>query len=191
MPILCQQTLLLYTVKPMNYRYIIHSCLFTACFLLLPGCGGQQLPPGMPKLYPATVTVMQDGQPLGEADIVIINTDPAVNWSAGGVTDKNGIVKLRTMGQYDGAPLGTYKVGVRKTEIPDITLPLEIPSDPEGLREYQRLAREIDENTFVLVEEKFSIGQTQLEVEITASNLNGTVDVSPAIRVKAPPVPRG
>ena len=145
----------------------------------------------MPKLYPATVTVMQDGRPLEGAEIVLINTDPAVNWSAGGVTDKNGIVKLRTMGQYEGAPLGKYKVGVRKVEVPDIALPLDIPSDPEELREYQRLAREIAENTFFLVEEKFSIGRTQLEVEITASNYNGTVDVSPAIRVKSPSVPRG
>ncbi|MCL2117067.1 MAG: hypothetical protein FWH27_01440 [Planctomycetaceae bacterium] len=175
----------------MNYRSLIPSCLFMVWLLPLFGCGGQKLPPGMPKLYPATVTVMQDGRPLEGAEIVLINTDPAVNWSAGGMTDKNGVVKLRTMGQYEGAPLGRYKVGVRKVEVPDIALPLDIPSDPEGLREYQRLAREIAENTFSLVEEQFSIGRTQLEVEITASNDNGTVDVSPAIRVKIPAVPRG
>ena len=95
------------------------------------------------------------------------------------------------MGQYKGAPLGKYKVGVRKVEVPDINLPLIIPSDPEGMREYNRIAKEIEDNTFLLVEDKFSITNTQQEVEITASNLNGTVDVSPAIRVKAPPVPRG
>jgi hypothetical protein len=164
-----------------------------ACLLLFPGCNGQKLPPGMPKLYPASITVMQDGKPLAGAEIVVINTDPSTNWSAGGGTDKNGVVKLRTMGQYDGAPVGKYKVGVRKTEIPDIIqdLPAERPSDSEGLKEYIRLVKEIDDNTFILVEDKFSISNTQLEVEITPSNLKGTVDVSPAIRVKAPPVPRG
>ena len=145
----------------------------------------------MPKLYPATITVMQDGQPLGGAEIVMINIDPSSSWSAGGVTDKNGVVKLRTMGQYEGAPLGKYKVGVRKVEIPDIELPPELPSDPAQLKEYYRLVKEIDDNTFLLVDEKFSLGKTQLEVEITPSNLKGTVDVSPAIHVKAPPVPRG
>ena len=175
----------------MNSRSIVFSCLFLACFLLFTGCDRQKLPPGIPKLYPVTITVMQDGEPLAEAELVIVNTDPSTNWSAGGTTDKNGIVKLRTMGQYNGAPLGKYKVGVRKMEIPDITLPAERPSDPEGSKEYSRLVKEINDNTFILVEEKFSIGQSQLEVEITASNLNGTVDVSPAIRVKAPPMPRG
>jgi len=175
----------------MNVRPIIHLSLFIACLLLFSGCGGQNLPPGIPKLYPATITVMQDGQPLAGAEIIVINTDPSTNWSAGGITDKNGVVKLRTMGQYEGAPLGRYKVGVKKIEIPDIALPAERPSDPEGLKEYNRLVKEIDDNTFLFVEDKFSIGQTQLQVEITASNLNGTVDVSPAIRVKAPPVPRG
>ena len=175
----------------MNHRSLFFLCFSLACFLLFFGCNNQKLPPGIPKLYPATVTIMQDGEPLAEAEIVIINTDPSTNWSAGGTTDKNGVVKLRTMGQYEGAPLGKYKVGVRKMEIPDIVLPAERPSDPEGLKEYQRLVKEINENTFILVEEKFSIGETQLEVEITASNLNGTVDVSPAIRVNAPSIPRG
>ena len=145
----------------------------------------------MPKLYPATITVMQDGKPLEGAQVVVISTDPSMNWSSGGNTDKNGVVKLRTMGQYDGAPIGKYKVGVRKVELPDITLPMDMPSDPAGLKEYYRIAKEIDDHTFFLVDEKFSIGKTQLEVEITLSDLKGTVDVSPAIRIKAPPTPRG
>ena len=174
----------------MNFRMILPLCLVMACFLMFSGCG-EKMPPGLPKLYPATITVMQDGQPLAGAEIVVINTDPATNWSAGGLTDSNGVVKLRTMGRYDGAPLGTYKVGVRKEEIPNITLPMEVPSDPAEMREYNRIVKDIEDNTFLLVEDKFSIINTQLEVEITASNLNGTVDVSPAVRVKAPPVPKG
>jgi len=177
-------------IKSMNSRFFIHLSLFLVCFLLFSGCGGQKLPPGMPKLYPATITVTQDGQPLEGAEIVVISTDPSMNWSSGGITDQNGIVKLRTMGQYDGAPLGKYKVGVRKVETPDIAVPPP-PNKPEDMNNYMRILKEIDDNTFFLVEEKFSIQNTQLEVEITPANLKGNVDVSPAIRVKTPPVPRG
>ena len=170
----------------MSNRFIIFSCLFACTVSVFSGCGGEQLPPGMPKLYPATLTVMQDGQPLAGAEVTIVNVDPSVSWSAGGMTDQNGLLRLRTMGRYNGAPVGTYKVAVSKTEIPDIALPEE-PSTPEEQREYNRILREIEENTFFLVDQKFGLERTELEVEITPSNLRVTVDVSPAIRVKVPP----
>ena len=179
----------------MNYRSIIVSCLFASCILLFSGCGGEQLPPGIPKLYPATLTVMQDGKPLADAEIIMINVDPSTNWSAGGVTDQNGVLKLRTMGRYNGAPVGKYKVAVQKTETPDISLPYDPPydppSDPAELREYNRLVKEIRDNTFLLVDEKFSIEKTELEVEITPTELKVTVDVSPAVRVKPQVQPTG
>ena len=173
----------------MTSRIIVFSFLFVPAVLFLAGCGGEQLPPGIPKLYPATITVMQDGKPLADAEVVMLNTDPSVNWPTGGVTDRNGVLRLRTLGRYNGAPAGTYKVAVRKVEMPDIVLPAE-PNDPEELREYNRLLREIQENTFYLVDRKFSLGRSQLEVEITPSNLHVTVDVSPAIRTRIPPAPR-
>ncbi|MDR0871369.1 MAG: carboxypeptidase-like regulatory domain-containing protein [Planctomycetaceae bacterium] len=155
------------------------------------GCS-QQYPPGMPKLYPATITVIQDGQPLVDAQVVIINDDPAVSWSAGGNTDKNGRLKLRTLGQYDGAPLGKYKVGVEKMEYPDIDLPLNPPyGNEKAMKEYQQLVKDYEDNTFILVDRKYSLDNTALSIEITPGNLHATVDVSPAIRKKAPPVPKG
>jgi hypothetical protein len=48
-----------------------------------------------------------------------------------------------------------------------------------------------EDNTFFLVDQKFALGTTQLEVEFTPSNLNATVDVGSAIHVKVPPSPRG
>ena len=174
----------------MTYRFANFSCLCVFVFLLFGGCGGEQLPPGIPKLYKATLTVTQDGSPLAGAEVIMVNVDPSTNWSAGGVTDQNGVLKLRTMGRYEGAPIGRYKVAVQKKEIPDITLPSEI-SSPEVQKEYDRLVREIENNTFYLVDEKFSLGKTELEVEITPSNLKVTVDVSPAVHVKVTPAPRG
>jgi hypothetical protein len=94
------------------------------------------------------------------------------------------------MGRYNGVPVGTYRVAVRKIEAPDIVLPGEMPDDPEGRREFNRLAREIEENTFHLVDPKFWLGgASRLEVEITPSDLRITVDVSPAVRIKVTPSP--
>ena len=174
----------------MTYRFANFSCLCVFVFLLFAGCGGDKLPPGIPKLYPATLTVIQDGKPLAGAEIIMINVDPAINWSAGGVTDQNGVLKLRTQGRYNGAPAGRYKVAVEKTEIPDIVRPEE-PSNSEEMTEYNRIIREIRENTFHVVDQKFGMEKTKLEVEISPSNLKVTVDVSPAVHVKVTPAPRG
>ena len=172
----------------MTYRFIIFSSFFASFVLLLSGCGGEQLPPGIPKLYNATLTVMQDGKPLAGADIIMLNIDPSVNWPAGGITNQNGVAKLRTLGRYDGAPAGRYKVAVNKIDTPDITLP---SPDEVSATEFNRLVKEIEDNTFYVVDPKFSLGKTELEVEITPSNLKHTVDVSPAIHVKVPPSPKG
>lgn len=66
-----------------------------------------------------------------------------------------------------------------------------MPADPEGMRKYNQLVKQIEDNTFYLVDPKFALGVTELEVEITPSNLHVTVDVSPAIRAKVPPAPKG
>ena len=175
----------------MSNRFIIFSCLFACTVSVFWGCGGEQLPPGMPRLYPATLTVTQDGKPLEGASIILTNVDPSVSWSAGGATDQNGVLRLRTMGRYDGVPAGTYRVAVSKIESPNLTLPDEMPSDPEGVREYNRILREIENNTFYVVDPKFSLGNSELEVEISPSNLRVTVDVSPAVHIRLPPPSRG
>jgi len=174
----------------MNYHLTILSCFFVLATLFCFGCGGEKLPPGMPKLYPATITVTQDGQPLAGAEVILLNTDPSTSWSAGGMTDQNGVIKLRTLGRYDGAPAGKYRVAVEKIERPNITLPEEMPTDPEERKEYNRLAKELADNTFYVVDPKFGLDQTTLEVEITLTNLNVSVDVSPVVRKKVPPLAR-
>ena len=177
-------------IMTMNSRCIIHSCFLASLILLLSGCGGERLPPGMPKLYSATITVTQDGAPLVGAEVIILNVDPSVSWSAGGTTDENGTLKLRTMGRYNGAPAGRYKVAVRKVETPNIALP-PLPTNPEQAKEYRRVMQEIEDNSYYLVDERFYIGRTELEVEITPSARQFTVDVSPAVRVKVPAQPSG
>jgi hypothetical protein len=164
----------------MNFRLILLPCLLFSGVWLFSGCGGEELPPGVPKLYPATITVMQDGKPLADAQVICLNIDPSNGWTPGGMTDTNGVVKLRTLGRYNGAPAGTYDVSVSKIEYPDIQLPSE--DSPE----YKRIAKEIADNTFIVIDPKFGIGKTPHRVEISPSNLKHEVDVSPAVRIKAP-----
>jgi len=152
---------------------------------LFSGCGGEKFPPGMPKLYPATITVIQDGKPLDGAGVILLNVDPSALWSVGGITDKDGTVKLRTEGRYNGAPLGKYKVSVEKMETPDITMPGE-PSNREEEKEYNRILKEMADKTFYVVDRKYALGVSELEVEITPTNLKLEVNVGPAVRIKLP-----
>jgi hypothetical protein len=148
-------------------------------FPILSGCSREQLPPGLPKLYPVTITIVQDGQPLNGASVVIVNEDYASSsWAAGGVTNEKGQVKLRTEGKYSGAPAGKYKVTVTKIDVPEIELP-EDSSSPE----YERKTKEIQDKTFYLVEDKFTkLNTTPLKLEITPTSKNIDLDVSPAVR---------
>ncbi|MFG0262836.1 MAG: carboxypeptidase regulatory-like domain-containing protein, partial [Novipirellula sp. JB048] len=70
----------------------------------------------MPELYPATVTITQEGDGLADATVTLYPEDPALRrWAVGGVTDENGTATLRTHVKFPGAPAGRFKVMVNKT----------------------------------------------------------------------------
>ncbi len=79
------------------------------------GCAQQDRPPGMPDLFPCTLTFTQNGQPLVEATIEVVGVD-STEWSAGGLTDQAGRVELVTYGQFPGVREGRHKVVVNKRE---------------------------------------------------------------------------
>jgi hypothetical protein len=154
-----------------------------AALLICSGCG-KPLPPDLPKLYPVSMTITQEDKPLAEAVVFMINDDPASKWTAGGITNQSGTVKLRTNGQFNGVPLGKYKITVRKTESPDRTLLNEI-SESEQPQEYARINKQIEEKTFELVEEQFSDFQTSpLSVEITPDKSTFKIDVGKPVQRK-------
>jgi len=91
-------------------------CLLIAVFLIV-GCDNAKRPDGLPKLYPCSILVQQDGQPLEKAQVMLVQQDNAgTRWVVGGITGSDGIVQVSTYGQYPGAPLGEYKVTVTKNE---------------------------------------------------------------------------
>lgn len=89
------------------------------------GCKAK-LPPGMPKLYPVTVTLtFDDGKPVDNASVKFRLTDPVLpqTWLHAGTTNSEGIVELMTEGGYRGIPAGKYSVTIEKfeTEMKDVT----------------------------------------------------------------------
>ena len=84
--------------------------------LLLSGCGGQNRPSDLPPLYPCTVTVTQDGKPLGEGIVTFVSTDTSFKWAVFAQLNTSGTGKVFTQGLYSGAPEGEYKVVISKQE---------------------------------------------------------------------------
>ena len=73
-------------------------------------------PKGCPKLYPCTLKVIQEGEPLEDAMVTLIPEKAELSrWPMSGRTDANGEVVLMTQ-TFPGAPLGSYKVTVSKEE---------------------------------------------------------------------------
>ena len=81
------------------------------------GCSQQLKPNGFPPLYPVSILVVQDGQPLGGALVSLHGTkDSPLKWGVFATTDSNGKAIFVTHGKFYGAPEGDYLITVEKGE---------------------------------------------------------------------------
>jgi hypothetical protein len=93
---------------------LLVATLFAASgFLTLVGCGDGRI-----ALYPVTGTVMVDGQPAEEAQVIFCPIEGEASEELArlrpmGRTDASGKYQLFTFDFNDGAPAGNYKVMVR------------------------------------------------------------------------------
>ncbi|MDR2643312.1 MAG: carboxypeptidase-like regulatory domain-containing protein [Planctomycetaceae bacterium] len=155
-------------------------------FLMFASCGNEPIPKGMPKLYPARIIVLQEGKPLNGATIILVNIENLQTpWTVGGLTDGNGICKLKTLGKFNGVPIGKYKVTVEKNVIQESeTSKLPIPTDPQAREEYYAKIR-TEEKFYDRVNLKYkSPTTTDLEIEIVGSKNEKTFDVGKEIKQK-------
>jgi len=160
-----------------NKTFSFFLCLLTIGFIV--GCG-PKLPDGMPKLYPVTITVTQDGTPMEGADVILSGVG---DWMSTGTTDANGLAKLYTLGQYVGVPAGTHKVTVTKV-VAEGEKPPPNPFDAESQRvfqEYQRAGKTYVQ--FHTTAREYRIPDTSpLSVEVKSGVKNVSVDVKGTIK---------
>jgi len=119
--------------------------------ILVIGCGPTR-PDGIPKLYPATVTVQNGASPIAEANILLVaqGGGHSGSWAVAGITNASGVAVITTsQGEWrgNGAPEGEYRVYI--TKLPDVhqdPLPEELINDSDAIErhagEYMRLLRD-------------------------------------------------
>ncbi|MDR0703577.1 MAG: carboxypeptidase-like regulatory domain-containing protein [Planctomycetaceae bacterium] len=138
--------------------------LFLIFLVLMVGCMREQRPEGMPTLYPCTITIIQDGKPLAGA-MVTLYTESSEDrrWPPGGTTNPQGVISIKVLGKYSGAPAGTYKVTVEKQE-----------------------TENVDSNSYYtisLVETQYiNVQDTPLKIDVTPQGVNQTFDVGKPVQ---------
>jgi hypothetical protein len=157
----------------------------SACLTLLTGCG-EALPEGLPKLVPASVQLTQDGAPLADATVSLIDTAGNQQWYPGGLSDESGTVVLYTNGRYKGAPEGKYKVVVTKMETDPSKLGPAPSEDDPKYGEYMEKSANEKRDTYTLIDKDFGDAKrTTLEVEIKKSSSEvPKLDVGKKVKIK-------
>jgi len=97
----------------MQIRIFIVTVLAVCVFA---GCGGPPRPAGLPPLFPCDITIIQEGQPLEGALVRLIPESGVSEWAISGKTNANGVAIISTA-LFRGAPEGTFKVLVSKTDV--------------------------------------------------------------------------
>lgn len=166
----------------MNH-YLWRFLLLITTASVFPGCGGEKLPPNMPKLYPCTITITQEGKPFAGASVSVFSEDSSLaEWYAGGVTDQNGVCVLQTQAKYPGVVSGKFKVTVSKME----TEPSQYGGDPapgKSEEEWNTLRGNEVLKSWRLVGKEYSSSSTStLTLEVTTGKNAETFDVGKAIR---------
>lgn len=156
--------------------------ILVALLSVLPGCGPRR-PGDMPKLYPCTVTLMQEGIPLKHATVILLPEDPEIKWGIAGNTNENGKATLLTSGDFKGVPMGTYKLTVSKT------MYLGDEPEPEDPSMYDAWQQRMMNNEFsvpyYLVDPKYSApATTPLSLTVPKGGLEETIDLGKSIKVK-------
>jgi hypothetical protein len=156
---------------------------FCCAIFTLSGCNRSSVPSDLPKTYPATIIVVQDGQKLSGASVRLDPSDGG-KWYASAITDASGVATLRANGQYSGVVPGKYKIIIAKrgTTSSNITVP-DPNTDPAGYSkalEYMNNATE----EFDLVDLKYSEASTTPEaIEITTGKNEKNIDVGKAVKI--------
>lgn len=141
----------------------------------IPGCSrGPAKPDDLPALTSCTLTILYKGSPLSDATVTLVPKNG--NWVGVGQTGADGRVALQTNGRYEGVPLGTYAVTVRKPS-ETAKLPPD-PTTPEEDRAYTE-ALKAAKSAKPLIPEKYAKPETSgLSVTVSESPLSETLELT-------------
>ena len=164
----------------MNQRFFIS--FLCGLILFIAGCGGETKPPGMPALHKTTLTFTQEGTPLADAVVTLVPQDAANSqWPSGGTTNDKGVLQVRTMAKFNGAPAGTFKITVSKTESEGTAT--STSSDEGGGRPVAAGGLKM----YHLVDKKYQLAtSSDLTLEVKSGTNTETFDLGPAIRELIP-----
>lgn len=138
----------------------------------------------MPKLYPTTITVTQNGQPLENASVSLIPEDETGKWAAGGDTDSSGRASLKTQGMYKGVAEGKYKVCVTKYEEDPSRLIAPDPNDKAARVQYARDLQKEKRNTYHLIDPRYgNYETTDIVAEVVRGGNSLSCDVGKSVRI--------
>jgi len=161
----------------MNASHCFLAVALLGSLVVIAGCGGPKRPANLPKLYPAQIEIIADGEKL-EGASVMLSLIGGGGEPIGGTTDAKGIAKLFTRGDYAGAPVGKYKVCVNKNLIIEgPTSQQPAPTDPRELDQYKRKVFNERKTEPCLEAEYGNPKDTPHEVEITEGKNSFSFDV--------------
>lgn len=172
------------------------SLLLTVCCAVMAlgmtGCG-EKLPPGMPKLVPAKVTVtFDDGKPIAEAVIILVADEGSGvgTWSHTGNTDASGTASIFTQGRYKGLPVAKYKVLVSKMISEGEPNPGE-PTDAESAKRYEAWRKSANKERFfkIIGPEYEEAAKSPLSVTVEAKGSNSfSLKVGKEVKLRQPDI---
>jgi len=158
--------------------------VFGVCTFFVVGCG-QKRPDGIPKLYPATVTVKNGASPIADASVFLVHQGgTSGSWAANGVTNTNGSAIINTSQggwKSKGAPEGEYKIFITKR--PDVVedpIPEEIMDDSDARQRFSaEQARKLENAPKIIPEKLTNPAQSPLTITVgTSGTAELMVDVS-------------
>lgn len=118
-------------MKPENIRQIF---FVIALVFFVQGCGPSR-PAGIPKLYPAIITVTNSNSPIEDVLVVLVEEGQTRgSWATSGYTDSHGHAKIETLQgawKSPGVPEGTYIVYLSKMTKLIMTPPPGTEGNPE------------------------------------------------------------
>jgi hypothetical protein len=92
------------------------TLLASVVLILGGGCSGSKLPPNARPTAPVKVTVTYKGAPVADAIVTFICQEGEPKANANGKTDAQGVAKMKTYIEGDGAVIGPHKVLITKME---------------------------------------------------------------------------